>query len=173
MGRKKTLRTHGKAEQGTHTNKVLSWAQKLRGWQCWRAQGQQAGQLRVSCWGTRIEENSPSRYLTKLAWPEDCQETSFKLCFVGSGKGRTCCRGWQWQLCLLWGPGSSEDAYGQTESWVPIYICKVRDFKHYKASGKASLPTVCNQEQGLWMLLQSVPPCTTGNSTRTQRYRMR
>lgn len=79
-----------------HTHKVSCWAEEaLTGWQCWRAWGQQAGQLTASFlrnhdWG------KPSRYLTKLAWPEDSQETKTALRFVGSEKDRTGPRGWQW-----------------------------------------------------------------------------
>lgn len=72
-----------------------------------------------------IEENSPSRYLTKLAQPEDSQKTSTALSHVlwdqektGHVEGMagtallalgTC------QQTLAAPPGSSEDADGQVE----------------------------------------------------------
>lgn len=147
----------------------------LGGW------GQQPGQLTGSCWGTMTQENS--RHLTKLAWPKDSQETNTALSHVlwdqektgqvpGDGSDSSAPLG-TCQQTLTASPGSSEDADGQTEGWVQICDCKVKDFKHHEASGKASLSPVGNQEQGQGMLLQSMPACTTGNGTRIQRYRIR
>lgn len=70
-----------------------------------------------------IEENSPSRYLTKLAQPEDSQETSTALSHVlwdqektspGMAGTASIALG-TCQQTLAAPPGSSEDADGQVE----------------------------------------------------------